>query len=275
MKTLLATSLLLLVCPLAAQEGSAAPTSPSPLAAVEQAWTKLPAVLQRAATRLQQPWECDLELAVTSPNGTVHGQGHALYYHSRLFSLHFEVDADLSDRPVRSVIDLVADDAFVHLQSRQGEDAPVAFKLSLEALEEAFAAGPALLAMAAQSGQDPEGLDRFLASLAALDFRQEDDPAAHLARLRVDLRGLLPAGEDAPAQLEASLEFDTRHGFPRSLRLQAGEEGSVALAARALSFPEEIDETRCAYTGGPALDLSGQLRMMIQAAGVAVEENEF
>ncbi len=268
MRLLRPLPLLLLAAPspLLAQEAEAAPTAPP--ASLDQLCAELHPLLQKATQNLERPWECELELAVDSKEGPASGTGRIVYFYQRMFSFQFAMDAGPEGAREHVELNMLADDSHVYLSVDQGDGMAMAFKVSLDLFDD----GLGSLGGVVQMDGGP-GLSELTEMLSAIEFREEKLEGGKTVRLESDLTALIQAEGGGPESLKLSLDLDAKHAFPRALQVDAGEEGTLRLSVSGLTFPEDMDRSRFEYKGPPAIDLTGQIEMALNAN--SHDEDEF
>ncbi|MBC8328072.1 MAG: hypothetical protein ISR76_08795 [Planctomycetes bacterium] len=262
----LALALLTTAAPLLAQEADA-PATVAP-AKAEFSALDLHPLFAKAAKNLERPWECDLSLAVTSPNGPATGTGHVRYFYHGLFSASFGIETGRDGGKDRADLQVLADGEYIYFSIDQGGGQAFAAKVALSVFE----GGPADL-LGAVSGMEGGGAPADLVQkLAAIQFEQAEVDGGKLSRLKADLTSLIPEGEGGPEKLELSLDFDAKNAFPKGVQILAGDEGSLELGIAGLSFPEDMDREQFEYKGPMAFDLTAQIQLALRQSGAEVEE---
>ncbi len=267
-KNLILLAPLVLVAPLAAQEESKSGPDLS-----QQLIEVLPSIFERAIEVLQQPWEGNINIDVTTADMNLSGVVECSFYHSRMFSFDLNMEIGEGDTAQEISGKIVADDSFLNMEFvTPGGDPSQAFKLQLDFLEE-LQGDQGMAMQGLPAGFDPSEIITLVESMG---LKEEVSADGKTSTVVFDL-SKLDIGEMASEMkgVNCEMSFNTKTAFPSHFSIAKKDLGSLSLTFSEVSVSLEIDESKYTYKPGEGvfpMDMTGMLRMQMQAAQGGFDE---
>ena len=235
---------------------------------------KVETILDKTASVLQQPFECDFALNITAEEGNVRGSGHIAYFSPRMFAGDLKVTVQAPGQMGGGGnLKVVADDSYVFFEV-QSPDMPgtQAFKISLDMFEDMTSR---FEDMSESMGGSTEGIESFSDFLSQLNF-QKAELKNGTTQLTTHLDDVIPAG--LPFSLKLALDLDSRTAFPKRLKLDGGSDFSLMFLTNKVDFPRKLKESQFQYQapqGVTVVDLTAMLEMQLDMMGAGLVEDDF